>query len=182
MYRNLNFVTDYYMKKLILFGAVVVLAFGTLAGFANPNHNVKFFHGNFPGINAEERQALAFKTKDELKTFTGSMIKQYKVDNKENLKNMNLAKKLEARREFKQFFNRYDDKFFKTQDLIIAIVDQAPKCCEFSIRTMDVKNDTLVIRLNKKCPNPTDKKHNWVMVLETNKSNFPNYSDVKVVV
>jgi len=147
--------------------------------FSDKNHKVKFHSGNIPIPTS--KQVKAFHSKAELKSFTSAMVKKYKAQNKGDIKKMNLANKIEARSEYKAFFGRYNDKFFKNNSLTIAIIDKAPACADFSIKSLDVKDKTLVVKLNKKCPNPSGDKLNWVMVLETEKTDY-SFQDVKVVV
>ena len=153
--------------------------------FDDKNFDAKFFSGNIPGINATDKKVVSFQSKQELKSFTSSMIKKYKTqngDSKLKTKNsMNFTKKLEARKEYKQFMSRYNDKFFQTRNLVVAIVEKAPACAKYSVKNLDVKENTLVVRLTKQCPNPGNEKLNWVMVLEIDKNDY-KYNDVKVIV
>jgi len=164
------------MRKMFVYGALMIMMFSALSGFSTTGYKVHFQSGNLP-VQFNESGAMAFHSKQELKSYSASLVKKYK----NQLGDKSLGKKLEARKEYKRFVERYNDKFFTETSLVMAILEKAPSCAKFSVKSLDVKGETLVVKLGKQCNNPDGEKVNWVMVLEVEKQQF-NFKDVKVVV
>ena len=145
---------------------------------SSKNYTVRFYQGGFPGVDSfgNDKPVKAFKSRAQLRRYGMSLL----LKRGGKAKSDESISKIESNPTFKKFNSRYSDSFFKSKELVVALVDRGSGNAKYSVSGMKVEGGTLVIDVKKSLPGIATLDYvPWVMVMELDKGVF-NYKDVRI--
>ena len=164
------------MKNLIVYILLVTLLLAGIASFAVKNsqaimvqgatmmdmkHKATFHkHAYFGGD-------IVIRSVEELDAYAQQIIAEFKKDNAQ----VPPGYWLSQGKQIVEFYSRYDKKFFKNKNLILAKVDQGSGSVSYKLKNLEASKGVLSIDVQKISPMAQTMDYvTWVLFLELDKS------------
>jgi len=139
-------------------------------------HVNRFFLGSIGNFSIQESYAI-IKTSEELERHMQDLLAFLKQDTA--IVPYGYWETFEE--ELREFYSPYDDRFFKQNNLVLAIVDQGSSLVSYEFLGFENENGTLTINVMRKAPMiQTMDFVTWVLNLELEKTE-KEFSNVQVI-